>query len=264
MARPKQIDDKTLLEYIDEYFTTVCQSDPAMLKFPEVTKYIASRGFPGYRVESLRRNQTARAHIEKLASENRDERHRIICTHKTLDVDSFLNNNRGLSALKRALTQLDAYYGELAKAAAPLFAENSEQKKKTDALKAELKKCQEEKRALEEKNEELKETNRQLTKQDKVYQTVIRDYVYPDIANQILSETELKNVTGIIDEHKLKLKLKTKDSVIVPVREISPVSGKEDMPEHVNAEDMAEKDTATISAPESSSHDVVSSMFNDF
>ena len=44
MARPRLIDDETLLELITEFFVNECRSNPNKMKMPSIARYVAENG----------------------------------------------------------------------------------------------------------------------------------------------------------------------------------------------------------------------------
>ena len=66
MARKKMIEDDVLFGLIEKYHRLNCVYNNTKIKLPQLVEFIGRNGYPDYRIESLRRNEKARAHIESL------------------------------------------------------------------------------------------------------------------------------------------------------------------------------------------------------
>ena len=205
MGRKKEIEDPELIKMIDTFFKEECNSNPRKLTLPAITAYINRNGHPNYRVESLRRTPTARKHIELLVASNKETNQKIVSAYKTLDVDTFLSVNKTHSALVRALTELDTYYKSVVEAATKISKRNVELEKENDTLK-------QENQAIKQTNNNssdniiiLKNDLSQLKKENKKLRSLIKEYLYPEIANDLLKkEGLLKKGESIVDESALQ------------------------------------------------------------
>lgn len=205
MGRKKEIEDSDLIKIIDTFFKEECNSNPRKLTLPAITAYINRNGHPNYRVESLRRTPTAREHIDLLVASNKETNQKIVSAYKTLDVETFLSVNKTRRTLIKALTELDTYYKSVVEAATRISKRNAELEKENETLK-------QEKLALEQTNNDssdniviLKNDLTQLKKENKKLRSLIKEYLYPEIANVLLTkEGLLKKEESIVDESALQ------------------------------------------------------------
>lgn len=215
MGRKKEIEDSELIKIIDIFFKEECESNPRKLTLPAITAYINRTGHPNYRVESLRRTPIARDYIDSLIASNKDTNQKIISAYKTLDIETFLSVNKTRSSLVRALTELDMYYKSIAEAATKISKRNAELEKENENLK-------QEKHTLNQANIDsndsviiLKNDLSQLKKENKKLRSLIKEYLYPEIANDLLAKEGLiKKEESIVNESALQDNLIKADTTL--------------------------------------------------
>jgi len=211
MPRKRMIDDIKLIELIRKFYEENCNGNARKLKLPAISDYIAENGYDGYRVETLRRTPAAREYIESLrnTSENNDLCFQV--AYKTLDVEAFMDNNRTRASMKRALTELDSYYRNISDNASVLIKQYKILKDENDSLKTAIDSETEKAKELA----LLKKANQELSSQVKKLSLILENYVYPEIANELLSqEGILIKKETFIDAEKLKTKMITPESSV--------------------------------------------------
>lgn len=191
MARPKLIDDKELLNLIKRYFNDVCEGNLKLFTMPKITEYINNNGYPTYAVESLRRSNTARNYIDSLIQTTQNNTITNLVAYKTLDVDAFLSTNRTKESLKRALIDLDNYYRTIADAASEIISSHNKDKETINTITEELKQAQNQVLELKATIDTLKQENREIQANNKALKGIVNDYVYPEIANELLSRDSI-------------------------------------------------------------------------
>lgn len=234
MARPKLIEDDKLLELIYQFFIHECNGRPSKLKKPAIAQYVSSHGYPGYAVESLRRNQIACDYIESLTIQQEEETLIALSSYKTLDVDAFLTTHRDKKALKTALIQLDCHYKSIADSSVEAIKRYNHQEEKNRGLQEQLTDSKARVEELTSTVKELQQQIRQLRAEAGLWKSVVEDYVYPDICNELLAaDRELKNIDTIIANAKLEKKMitfqskierKPQDTPDIPVKTEPPVN----------------------------------------
>lgn len=215
MGRNKAIEDSVLIELIKEYWGKNCCGDQRKLKLTAITRYINENGYPDYAVESLRRNENARAYIDVLARDSRDTAQRVVAAYKTIDIDVFLDTHKTRASLKQALTELDGYYSLVSEAAAAVEKRYRNLEKEYAALLQEVKNLSDENLRLSQLEEPMKAEIKSLKEEKRALQSVVNDYVYPDIANELLVRMGvLTNVDSVIKVSGLDEMLITGDTVL--------------------------------------------------
>ncbi len=215
MARPRQIDDTTLLNLIEQFFIHECKGNPTLLKKPEIAQYVCHMGYPGYAVTTLRRNKVACDYIDSLKAKEKDKTISLLSAYKTLDAENFVRSHRDKSSLIKALTELDCYYKTIVDSSITAIKEYKSFLAKTESLQSSLVDAQLVIQDLTETVGGLKNQIKELNTENERLKNIVEDYVYPDICNELLSQDkQLRNIDTIIDEAKLQHKVITFKSKI--------------------------------------------------
>jgi len=201
MARPKLIEDITLLELIKEYFYKECNNDIKKLKPPQIVQYINKHGYPDYPASTLRRTKIAMDYIEELKRTVSDDNYITLVAYKTIDAALLLDSNKSRASLIKAITERDCYYKTIADSAVQSFErynklieELEEEKEKNIRLNAKIE-------ALEEQVFKYKGEIKSLVNELNAHKAVIDTYVYPELANELLAKEGAirKTASPIID-----------------------------------------------------------------
>lgn len=201
MGRKKAIEDSELLMLIDEYFLNECNGKASRISYVDVAKYIREHGYPKIKDYIISSNPAARKHIEELKKQQ-DKSLTTLVTYRTLDVNDFLKKNSSKEQLTKALTALSDYYKTVADSAVTVFRKLKEYERKIKELEDALSKKDAENKKLNEKISSLKQQNKELKDEKGKYRSVIDKYVYPEIANKLLSDEGIANLPSehITDE----------------------------------------------------------------
>lgn len=188
MARPKQIEDDVLLDLIKKFFNDECRGNIKKLKASEIVKYINANGYPDYPATTLRRTPIAMKYIEELKATVVDEHYVTSVSYQTIDAALLVNTNRSRDTLIKAITDRDNYYKMIADSAAQTFERYYTLSRKYDTEVIARKKLEDTVSALKELNSENKKRIQELEKELKAYKSVVETYVYPEIANELLTK----------------------------------------------------------------------------
>lgn len=194
MARSKVLSSDELIKQVDEFRF---ENPGTCVSIPALGEYIRKKGFP-IQDYTLRRDADLRKYIESIVKKEDGNTYVEVVTYRTLDVDTFLENNRTQAELKAALSQRDQYYARIAATAVEAI-------KKKKATEKSLQELQEKCAALEsalahkaqkEDTAAMKEKDAVITKLKGILDT----YVYPDVANTLLEkEGILETVNHIVN-----------------------------------------------------------------
>ena len=186
MGKPKTIDDSRLLELINQYYKEVCGGNVYMLKLPRIARYVASHGYPTYQVTTLRRNPAAREYIKSLLMTKYSTSVQDIIVYKPIDIEDFLNTNRTRSAQYSALSTLDNYYHTIADTSNALNQRCKNLEKKCRKLGNELDEANTSIKTYAEERRNHRAVKRELVSENAVLTNIVKNYVYPNIANELL------------------------------------------------------------------------------
>lgn len=209
MGRKKKIATGELIKYIDEF----CLENPGVkLSVPKIGEYIRNKG-RDVQDYLIRRDKYVKEWIDNINKKDEEANYHTVVTFHGLDVENFINQNTSKEKMRNALTQRDEYYSSISKSAAEIFNENKRLRERNNQLEI----CNNElKEKLKKKAE--KALNADLKEKDKVIKklnSIINDYVYPEVANALLQkEGLLEVVTRIITEDSLEKHMLTPESNI--------------------------------------------------
>lgn len=199
MGRKAKIDDITLLNLLDQFFIGECNKDISKLKILAFAEYVRKNGYEDVQDYLVRRNTAVREHIEQLKADVDSAYQSRAVVFRNLDVDLFLSKNTSRVALKRALTERDNYYQQLAESAAYCIGKYNELKEQIAKLTTEKETLQFENASYMAENKQMKTKLREEHAEIQKLRTFIDTYVNPEIANELLKqEGLLKTTTGIV------------------------------------------------------------------
>lgn len=205
---------------IEEYWINVCDRDTKKLKYTMIAGYFKEKGV---QVEAydIRRNSEAVEYIERL------KKGQLISLQpgdttiifQNLDINNFLDKNNNIYKLRKALAERDVYYADICKEAVICL----QQKKSLEKM---LKKLKKEKQDIEQSVTRLKTVEECLREENKILKTkynnminILKTYVYPEIANELLKESKLlEGGETIISDSGKKEILEDQSSLLAYIR----------------------------------------------
>lgn len=221
MGRKAKIDDITLLNLLDQFFIGECNKDISKLKIPAFAEYVRKNGYEDVQDYLVRRNTAVREHIEQLKGDVDSAYQSRAVVFRNLDVDLFLSKNTSPAALKRALTERDNYYQQLAESAAYCIGKYSELKEQVAKLTTEKEILQFENVSYMAENKQMKTKLREEHTEIQKLRTFIDTYVNPEIANELLKqEGLLKTTAGIVSTEAVVENIVRADSDVAPKNNI--------------------------------------------
>lgn len=177
-----------MVAVVEAYYESDGCGDPSKLKFSRLEVFAAGRGLD-IKAYDFKRDERVRQRIRELEQEHElaleQERE---TAYKTLDIEGFLKRCRTVEDITAALREMDSYWKKTADHAASLL----ERDKKFMAEKSAFEKKI---RELEQKLDERQTTsaeavakNRKLEKENVYLRKMLRTYLYPNLANELLRE----------------------------------------------------------------------------
>lgn len=187
-----------MIQLVDSYFTTEAAGNPNRLKCSLLEEFASRNGY-ALKAYDFRRDPEVRAHMEELKQLVQDENGaRLLAgdSYKSLDVEKLLIVRRNPDDMRKVLGELDIYWKEVYDSSLQAIKKNKElldishrQKEKLETLSADIEKQREQAAAVNQENRQLLLENRYLRR-------MLKTYLYPAIANQILLEEHLLDQTG--------------------------------------------------------------------
>ncbi len=185
MARPRKMITEQMLEIVDAYFKDEVAGNTVLLKCSLIAAYAAKSGYDISDYD-FRRNEDVRSRIEELKSTNGAFCGAVPAVYKSLDTKDFIRNNRGVEQLKKALSELDAYWMRVFEYAAKVTMQNRSIAKAKKELAEELMRVAGERESLYSEKTELTRRNRSLMLENRYLRSMLKTYLYPSVANEIL------------------------------------------------------------------------------
>jgi hypothetical protein len=111
-------------------------------------------------------------------------------------VAGLIRNNPSMAQLAKALTELNDYWKRIYDHAEQISKENSALKKGKTEYQEEQKKAVLSQEKLMDENTELSQRNNQLIVENRYLRKMLRTYLYPDIANEILVQEKVLKASG--------------------------------------------------------------------
>lgn len=190
MARPKKIDSQILVKIVEDFFEHEANGDPGRLKFSLIEAYAVKSGCSA-KAYDFRRDEAVRKRIQELMQISALRSEETTAAYKSLDIEQMIRGCSSLEELKESLYEMDQYWKNV-------YLSSVEAAKRDRQLLAEKSHYEEEISRLQEENKQLagqevsavKET-RSLQRENVYLRRMLKMYLYPNIANEILRESHL-------------------------------------------------------------------------
>lgn len=203
MARPKKLSSDEMVAIVDTYFSTEAAGDPAKLKCSLLEAY-ANKNDISVKAYDFRRDEKVRARIEELKHLVHTENGITVQLgnpYKNLDIEHILKARRDPDSLRQVLGELDVYWQKI-------YEVTLEERRKAAEMKSRLQKLEQEKEAIKKQeaivSQECRERRikeRELIAENRYLRKMLKIYLYPALANEILTQEQLlKNADTKITE----------------------------------------------------------------
>jgi hypothetical protein len=192
MSRPRKMTVEQMISVVDSYYLTRADGNEKLMKCSLIAAYAVELGYQaeGY---DFARNLEVREHIERMkcyaevqAEFYHDEK--ILSAYKSLDVAGFIRSNKEYTQLAKALTELDAYWKRVYEQSEMISAQNTVLMKEKSGYESALKDSVAQSEEMKSVNSELSGKNSKLITENRYLRKMLRTYLYPAVANEILLE----------------------------------------------------------------------------
>lgn len=191
MARPKKIDTEKMICIVNSFFES--NGDPAMLKYTLLENYAASLGAE-IKEYDFRRDKSVRLRIDELQQSFMLEGMGIVA-FKNIDIDAMLNRNRTREKLQSSLQELNDFWRQVYEKANVLSQTNKSLLTDNFKLKGKIKTLATEIEESGEKVQESKTQNNRLIIENRFLKRMLKQYLYPALANEILKNDNILSET---------------------------------------------------------------------
>ena len=196
MARPRKMTAEQMLSVVDSYYATRADGNAKLMKCSLIAAYAAELGYlaDGY---DFRRNLEVREHIECLKVEAEVfAEEAAVTAFKSLDAAGLIRNNPSMAQLTQALTELNDYWKRIYDHAEQISKQNSALAKEKKGYETRKKAAELSQEKLANENAELSQQNNKLIIENRYLRKMLRTYLYPAIANEILVQEKAMKDSG--------------------------------------------------------------------
>jgi regulator of replication initiation timing len=192
MARPRKLTNEQMIQIVDSYYLARADGNEKRMKCSLIAEYAQ---LLGYSVEAydFRRNLEVREHIERIkvfaeVSLEVDGKKYTPApsAYKVLDVEGFIRNNAGAERLAYALRELDAYWQKVFEYTGYAKSRIEGLLKEKASLDTAIQQKDDEISILNAEISEVSTGNNKLTTENRYLRKMLRTYLYPAVADEIL------------------------------------------------------------------------------
>ena len=196
MGRPRKMTTEQMISVVDSYYYAKAERNEKRMKCSLIAAYAVELGYQasGY---DFARNFEIREHIERMKCWAEVEADNYNCNknmtaYRNLDVVGFVRNNKEYHQLVKALTELDAHWKGVYEHADSIAEQNKKLMQEKAKGEAMLKETNAECESIKSDNTGLSRENNKLIAENRYLRKMLRTYLYPAVANEILlAENEL-------------------------------------------------------------------------
>ncbi len=184
MGRPKKNESSALVEIVNDYYETEARGNIRKLKYSNLAKHAEKKGIRAAWYDFQRDPAVLQKIADLKALEQPALEISIVPAYKNLDIEALLNQCGTLEELKRKLFELDQYWKKTYDEAVKTAEEDRSLAGKQQELEQDM-------RNLSQKLEEAETKAKRLEQENAYLRRMIRDNLYPAIANELLRQTNL-------------------------------------------------------------------------
>lgn len=193
MARPKKLESSQMIRIVDSYFTTEAAGNPNRLKCSLLGEYAGRMGYP-VKAYDFQRDEQVREHMDSLKKLVQGEMGTRFLTgdsYKSLDVEELVKGLRNPIKLRRMISELDEYWRQVYESSLHLMKKNKELLENYHKEKNEKEELLAREQGNQASGQEYRKANKQLSAENQYLRKMLKTYLYPAVANEILLEERL-------------------------------------------------------------------------
>ena len=193
MARPKKINTDEMIQIVDSYFTTEAAGNPERLKCSLLEEFAERNGY-SIKAYDFRRDVNVRKHLEILKQMVLDDNGmRIILgeSYKSLDVNRILKVRRDPDELRKIIGEMDDYWKQVYENSVETTKKAAGFRKEKECMAVELKSVTQRLEDYQKDSSDAVANNRALLLENRYLRKMLKTYLYPALANEILQQENL-------------------------------------------------------------------------
>lgn len=191
MGRPRKLEASVLVALVNGYYEEKAAGNAAKIRFSSLEAYAAEKGYDVKSYDFSRCREAAQRIEELKKAEEMRREETVSAAYKNLDVEGLLKRCATVEDLKETLVRMDRYWEQTYEEASALITRDRQFMKEKGELDGKIRSLGEENGRLQETGRELLKDNMALKRENVYLRKMLRTYLYPGIANQILRESGL-------------------------------------------------------------------------
>ena len=190
MGRPKKNRSRILVSLVVDFYEREANGDCSRLRFTELSDYAKSRGYEAEAYD-FRRDAAVRGKIAEIrAGQEAEANEAMAAAYRNIDVEALLRRCSDLESLKRSIRGLDDYWRGVYEQTLAVKRENERLRNAPNHLQ-DMRELQETLKRLQEELNEAKSSNRRLLDENAYLRRVLRNSLYPAVAEELLRQEHL-------------------------------------------------------------------------
>lgn len=191
MGRPKKTSSEVMVAVLDAYYESDGCGDPSRLKFSRLEAFAAGKGLE-IKAYDFKRDEKVRQRIQELEQAHELALEQQASTaYKTLDIEGFLKRCKTVEDIVAALQEMDAYWKKTCDHASFLLDRDKQFMTEKSAYKKRIRELEQALSQEREVSSETAEKSRKLEKENSYLKKMLRTYLYPNLANELLREKHM-------------------------------------------------------------------------
>lgn len=200
MAHPRKYTTEEMKKFVMDYTSQYPGESVTAAKVGRYLREVRNIDIGDY---LLRRDKDVSALMKDLNTKTDEDTEVTVATFHPLDVELFLQTNSSRDKLKAALTARDEYYAKLTRTAGRVFDDNKSLEKELNTYKSKVSTLTQKLKEAEEQSE--RKANKEYEKKIQKLIALMKEYVYPDVANSLLEKAGLLDLkSSLTDTEKLE------------------------------------------------------------
>ncbi len=191
MGRPKKTSSEEMVALLEAYYESDGCGDPSRLKFSKLEVFATGKGME-VKAYDFKRDEKVRNRIRELEQAHELELEQMRDTaYKTLDVEGFLKKCKSVEDIVSALQEMDAYWKQTSDHASSLLLRDKQFMTEKSDYEKKIKKLEQALSQAQQDTAEAAARSRKLEKENVYLRRMLRTYLYPNLANELLRETHM-------------------------------------------------------------------------
>lgn len=188
MGRPKKNSSENLVMIVNEFYETEGYGDPRQLKFSKLEKFAISKGIAA-KAYDFKRDEKVRKRISELSEMSEfDKDQEKNLGYRNLDINGFLKKCRTKDDLAKGLAEMDEYWKGTYDYSQSLISRDRSFMREKGSLERKISELENDNAQIRKEHKKTISEVNSLKKENMYLRKMLRTYLYPNLANEILRQ----------------------------------------------------------------------------